>query len=118
MLNIGNLNDNEVLTITAKGKLKEEDYNRVLPQLEQLLQEHEKLRFFIKLDDFQGFEPEALWKELKFDKKHRDEFGKTAVVGDRKWEELGTKLSDLFFRAEVRFFESEGSDKAWEWVNN
>lgn len=118
MLKIGYLNDNHVLTITAAGMVTRDDYNDALPALEEMLNQHDKLRFFIKLDDCSGFKPGALWEDLKFDFKHKSQFGKTAVVGDKKWEEWGIKLSRPFFEDEIRFYPVEQSDEAWEWVNH
>lgn len=118
MLNIDNLNENRVLTITASGKLTEEDYNALLPELEKLLNRHGTIHFFIQLKNFSGFETGALLEDIKFDYGHKDQYGKTAIVGDKKWEEWGTKFSSLFFDFEMRFFYNEQKDEAWNWVNS
>jgi uncharacterized protein YjbI with pentapeptide repeats len=52
--------------------ITKEDYERLLPELEKLLDNHSRLRFFIKLENLSGFDTEALWKEIKFDYKHID----------------------------------------------
>jgi len=118
MLRIDNLNENQVLTIRASDRLTKEDYNRLLPELEQMLEKHSPLRFYIKLEDLSGFEIEALVEDLKFDYKHKNQYGKTAIVGDKKWEEWGTKISKIFFDSEMKFFYKDQSDEAWSWVNN
>jgi hypothetical protein len=66
--------------------ITKEDYERLLPELEKLLDNHSRLRFFIKLENLSGFDTEALWKEIKFDYKHKNQYGRTATVGDKKWE--------------------------------
>jgi hypothetical protein len=38
------------------------------------------LRFYIKLDKLSGIEPEALRKDLEFDRRHKGRYGKTAIV--------------------------------------
>lgn len=118
MLTIDDLNDNKVLEISAKGKLTKDDYEIMLPQLENLLDRYGKLRFLIKLEDFKGIEAEALWDEIEFDREHMDEYGKTAVVGDRTWEDWGTKISNLFFDTEVKYFDRSHEEQARSWVNN
>ena len=118
MLKIEALNENRVVTITASGKLTKKDYDQLLPELEKLLHSLESLRCYIKLDDFTGFDLDALWEDIKFDQKHMDQYGKTAIVGDKKWEEWGTKFSALFFKSELKFFYKNHSDNAWEWVNS
>jgi len=118
MLTVENLNENKVLTITATGKLTKGDYTSMLPELVSLLKNHGLIRFYIKLEDFQGFEVEALWEDIKFDYEHQRQYGKTAIVGSKKWEELGTKFSSLFFGAEMKFFYKEQANDAWDWVNS
>lgn len=117
MLRIDKLNENDVLTVTASQKLTKEDFTAALPEIGQMLDAHGKLRFFIKLEDVSGIEPGALWEDLKFDVKHRRQYGKTAVVGDRKWEEWGAKLSNVLIDAEVKYFSKDKSDDAWRWIN-
>jgi len=69
MLRIDNLNQNQVVTITASGQLTKEDYAHLLPELEELLRENAPLRFYITLENFAGFEMGALWEDFKFDHK-------------------------------------------------
>ena len=46
---------------------------------------------------------ESMWQDLKFDAAHQGSFGPTAVVGNARWQEWGTKLSRPFFKAEMQF---------------
>lgn len=117
MLRIDNLNENRVLTLTASDKLTRKDYEHLLPDLEDMLNKHGTLRFYIMLEDLSGFDLGALWQEIKFDYKHKNQFGKTAIVGDKKWEEWSTTFSKLFFDSEMKFFYKDKSVEAWKWVN-
>lgn len=110
-------NENDVLTVSVSERLTKDDYQAFLPKLEKLFQQNRKLRFFIELQDFYGFEIGALWQDLKFDLKHKNQYGKAAIVGETKWEEWGTKISALFFASEMKFFPREQRDQAWQWVN-
>jgi hypothetical protein len=118
MLELGALNENNVQTVTVSGTLTEDDYTSLLPELEKLLKEHGTIRFYIKLQDFNGFEMEALWEDIKFDSKHQSMFGRTAIIGQNKWEKWGTKFSSLFFDAEMKFFYEDQAEEAWKWVNS
>jgi hypothetical protein len=117
MLRIDNLTENKVLTITANGRITKEDYEQLLPELEELLNKHDSLRFYIELENLSGFEIGALWKDVKFDFKYKNQYGRTAIVGEKKWEEWGTKISRMFFDSEMKFFYEDQSDDAWNWVN-
>ncbi|WP_324262274.1 STAS/SEC14 domain-containing protein [Altererythrobacter sp. H2] len=68
--------------------------------------------------DFTGWDPGGIWRDLKFDAKHKDSFGRIAIVGDRKWEEWGTKVSDPHFRAKMKFFEPLERDAAESWARD
>ena len=52
-----------------------------------------------------------------FDFKYKNQYGRTAIVGDKKWEEWGTKISRMFFDSEMKFFYEDQSDDARNWVN-
>ncbi|MCW8126541.1 STAS/SEC14 domain-containing protein [Microbulbifer halophilus] len=117
MLKMDQVNENRVLTITASGTLTADDYRQLLPELEKKLDEYGQLRFYIKLEDFDGFEPGAIWEDLKFDREHADQYGRTAIIGEQKWEEWGTRFSGLFMNAEIRFFYKDQQLEAWDWVN-
>lgn len=117
MIILGEMNDNHVLPMLVQNTITKDDFARVLPQMESLLNRHDEVRFYIKLEDFSGYELETLWQELKFDVQHLNEYGKTAVVGQKEWEKWGTKVSSLFTDAEMKFFPDEQADKAWDWVN-
>jgi len=111
-------NENDVLTVSISQHLTKDDYQQFLPKLEKLFQQNRKLRFFIELKDFYGFEIGALWEDLKFDLKHKNQYGKAAIVGETKWVEWGTKIAALFFASEMKFFSKEQRDEAWQWVNS
>lgn len=118
MLKSRGLDEDGVFSVKAGGKVTREEYERLLRVVEDLLQNHDSLRFYIKLVDFSGLEARALWDDLKFDFKHKNQYGKTAIVGDQKWEEWATKLSGMFFDAEMKFFQTDQSDKAWTWIHS
>ena len=111
MLEITKRDSNE-LEIVAGGKLEKTDYDRMVPRLEEAAEDG-PLRVIVRLDDFRGWTPRALLEELRYDVRHRDDFEKVAVVGEKKVEELATKISEPFFSGDVRFFETLGAARAW-----
>ncbi len=104
--------DTDGLEIEAQGTLDEKDYQRVVPQLEEAAEDG-KLRVLIRLDDFHGWTPRGLIEELRYDLRHRDDFARIAVVGDKKLEEWATKLTRPFFSGDVKFFDNVGAARAW-----
>lgn len=106
----------DLVEIDASGKLSGADYDRLVPELERLASERGQLRLYIVLRDFRGWDLEGAWRDLKFDIEHQDEMDRIAIVGEKTWEKWGTKLSEPFFKADVRFFTPDHAAEARAWL--
>jgi hypothetical protein len=102
--------------IEATGKLTANDYKELIPALEGLAGERGPLRLYIELENFEGWTPSALWKDIEFDATHQDDMERVAIVGEGALEKWGVKLSKPFFKADVRFFPRERAEDAQEWL--
>jgi len=108
--------DRDYLVCRVAGRLSRKDYQAAIPELENALALAKRpLRLLIVLEDFHGWEIGGLWEELRFDVRHKDDFGRIAVVGDSKLEQWGTYFSKPFFGAEMRYFDwnDRGEAEAW-----
>ena len=105
----------KLAVIRTDGEVSEEDYERVVPRLEELIQEHGKVRLLLDVTQFEGATPGALWEDLKFDAQHLNDFEKVAVVGDESWEDAATELASPLTDAKVKTFgpEEEGQARTW-----
>ena len=56
-----------IVICTVAGKLVRSDYERFSSRFDGMLQQHGKLRVLFEMKDFHGWEPSALWDEIKFD---------------------------------------------------
>ncbi len=66
---------------------------------------------------FDGWSLRAAWVNTVFDVKHRNDFGKVSVVGAPRWEECCVNVTAaLVMRGELRTYERERLDAAWQWV--
>ena len=110
--------ENGLLWIRAGGRLEDEDYNRFVPQFERIAErEAGTVPMVIELaPDFSGWDLGGRWRDLKFDVRHKDCFGRIAIIGDSKWEEWGTEMSSSLFRAEMKFFQPSQRSHAESWV--
>lgn len=104
-----------VLHVVADGLLTTEDYVTFVPRFERLAQVASPI--LIELGPgFTGWTLGALWRDLKFDVEHQRQFGRMAVLGDKRWEKWGSEASNLVFPGETRFFEGEALDEALRWL--
>lgn len=106
----------DIVEVRLFGQLTREDYEAVVPVLEQLLDHHDKLRFLVFMEDFHGWKPSAFWEEMKFDFRHRDRIGSIAMIGDSTWQKLTANLSKIFLSAPVRFFGKDKLAEARSWL--
>lgn len=110
--------DNGILRLKATGKLTDEEIKRVVPQIEEIMSLDDKIRILIELEDFDGWTLKGLWQDLKFDVAHHDDMDRVAIVGDRRWQEWGTRLSSPFFKAEMRYFDRDQKPEAETWLTS
>ncbi len=107
---------NAIIKALVSGKLSKEDYDAVLPEAERSIAKHGKIYVLVELQDFKGWEMEAMWERMKFDTKHFDDIERIAVVGTKKWHEWLDQFSSPFSIAKTRYFQPGESEKALNWL--
>ncbi|EDY21292.1 UspA domain protein [Chthoniobacter flavus Ellin428] len=107
----------KVMEVHLNGTLTKEDYARFVPDTEELIRQHEKIRMLIIMDDFQGWDAGALWEDIKWDMKHFNHIERVAAVGDRKWEKWMCSFCKPFTTATVRYFDMAQLPEARAWLN-
>ena len=111
---------NNVLAISAKGRVTAEDYESVLiPAVEAKIKEHGKIRLLYHLgDEFTGFEAGAMWDDAKVGLKHLTAWEKVAVVTDVDWVRSLTKLFGFVMHGRVKVFENNQLSEAEDWIKS
>ena len=110
------VHEDNTFAIRVSGKVHHEDYQKFLPELEELIKENEKISLLIEFDDFHGADMAAFKDDFNFGREHNDDFYKLAVVGDKKWLKWMTLLSKPFIKAEIKYFERSDLQNAWDWL--
>ncbi len=108
-----------IIGVKASGKVTAADYTDVIiPAMDRMLADHDKARFVYYLsDEFEGFEVGAMWDDIKYAGGHHEKFDKIALVGGPRWIDWTTKIVGHFMKdTEVRTFEGDQLDEAWQWV--
>ncbi|MDF1816274.1 MAG: STAS/SEC14 domain-containing protein [Verrucomicrobiales bacterium] len=106
----------EYLEMKVSQKLHKPDYEHFIPEIEELINHHGKLRILLCLRDFHGWDLEALWQDIKFDLKHFNDIEMLAVVGETKWEKWMVTFCQPFTTAEIRYFDVEEYAQAKDWI--
>ena len=106
----------QVVGLKLSGTLHDDDYKRFVPMMEGIFTVVGKVRLFIQLEDFHGWDLHAAWDDLEFGLKHYSDFERIAMVGDRKWEEWMANFCKPFTNAKVKYFDRSEVDAAWTWI--
>jgi hypothetical protein len=108
--------DGKILNVLVSDKLTKEDYERLGPEFETLIQQHGKIRVLLEMEDFEGWQAGALWEDLQLSFEHYDDIERLAMVGDKAWEKGMAQFCKPFTTAEVRYFELHEIDQARKWI--
>ena len=104
--------------VKVTGKLTKEAYEKLVPVVDQQIQEHGKLRILFETHDFHGWTAGALWEDLKFDFKHWKDIERLAIVGESKWEAGMAVFCKPFTMAKVRYFDHAKLEEAKSWIES
>jgi hypothetical protein len=107
-------NSGNVLVVNVSGKLAHADYREFLPKLEAIVREHGKAFLLVHLEDFHGWEIDAVWDDIRLGLTRGGDFGCCAIVGEKKWQKWITRLVRPFFK--VKYFDKSELLEAWRWV--
>ena len=114
-IGIERINDHFFLTLRIIGKLTHEDYGTITPMIESALEgvKEAKIKVFLDASELEGWEMRAAWDDFKLGIKHGKEFEKIAILGNKRWQELATKISAWFISGESKYFEDGREALNW-----
>ena len=115
-IGIERVNDNFFLSFKAIGKLTHDDYLTITPMIESALLgvKQPKIKAIFDASQLDGWELRAAWDDFKLGLKHGSEFEKIAIYGNKRWQEMSSKIGSWFISGEVKYFEDY--DEALEWL--
>jgi len=105
-----------MVTIQATGVLQKEDYEKVVPALEEKIERAGTLDALIDIQGVEKVEPAAMLEDLRFGLRDMDNFRRVAVVGGGKLGDVATKIAKPFFEGEMRHFEPGQIASARQWL--
>lgn len=112
------LKDENTVELDMQGEVTAEDYKQIAPQLKKYFTERGKMKFLIVLDRVKSFTLGAVFQDIKIDIQNFKNMGTTAVVGDRKSQEIITKVADKLYPEKIRYFDDSNMKGANEWLSS
>ena len=111
-----------VLTIRLAGELTANDYEAAAPEFENALVLNKgPARILIRVEDFRGWDLDALWKGLRVEAAFAGRLGRgdrIAIVGETGAEKWSANLAALFLQPTVEYFSLENEEEASRWLKS
>ncbi|MGD9047869.1 MAG: STAS/SEC14 domain-containing protein [Anaerolineae bacterium] len=100
------------------GKIAAEDYELLLPRLDEAIAAHGKINLLVVMGDFEGWNGlDAAKADFRLGTQQYRQVERAAFVGQGKWQKRLVKIMDPFTRhTEERFFEHDQLEAAWLWA--
>ena len=108
-----------VIAVRCTSRVTKEDYDSVLvPAVQEVLRTHENARVYYEIDDgFTGFEPGAMWEDLKVGLGHFSRWDRIAIVTDIEWIKAAVRFFAFLFPATTRLFSRAEAAQARAWIS-
>ena len=118
MLQITDIKSENVVATIASGKLSQHDLEKIHPLIHSILEKGLRVRWYLEMNDFQGWHIEGLWKDFSKDVEHEKEYEKIALVGEKKWRKWATQFMKPFCNAEIKYFGPDQKQEAKIWIES
>ena len=107
-----------VLGLEAIDDVEEEDYrNVIVPAVEAAIAEHGTVRLVYVLGpEFDEYEGEAVWEDLRLGARHPASFDRIAVVTDARWAGPAIKVFSVLWPGQARAFPLADLEAAKRWA--
>jgi len=116
MLQIIDIKHDNVIATIANGKLQQQDIEKVHPIIHAILDKGLKIRWYLEMNNFEGWNIKGLWKDFKMDVAHERDYERIAVVGEKKWQEWAREFMKPFTNANIKYFEISQKEDAKKWI--
>ena len=105
-----------VLEVRVTGKLTKDAYQRLVPIVDNQIEQFGKLRILFTMHDFHGWTVGAMWEDTKFDLKHWKDIERLAIVGEKQWEQGMATFCKPFTTAKIKYFDHTQTEEARAWL--
>ncbi|MDG5786798.1 STAS/SEC14 domain-containing protein [Evansella sp. AB-P1] len=116
MITIKPKNKEAIMEVIVNGKITTEDIEEFEMIFKEKKENYGKINLLMEVHEIQGYSMNAVMEDLKFSANHWKEFNKIAVITDKKWIGLGSKISNILPGVEVKHFDFDEKEKALYWL--
>ena len=107
-----------VLGLEAVDDVEKEDYeNVIVPAIDEAIAQHGKVRLVYVLGpEFDDYEGEAVWEDLKLGVRRPTSFERVAIVTNARWAGPAIKMFSVLWPGQARAFPLSELESAKRWA--
>lgn len=106
-----------VLRITASEQLKADDFRKIAPQVDSIINQYGTIRLLIDASGFKGWENiPAFEHHAGFVKRHQQKVERIAVIAGQDWQHWLIGAVRIFLHPEVRAYDKAHENEALKWI--
>ncbi|PQZ30199.1 STAS/SEC14 domain-containing protein [Ochrobactrum vermis] len=112
-------NREDVFAFAIEGHLDDASMENLYGLLDAAYETHEEIDLLIRLTGYEGFDWTAAFSEsmLSMRAKSLKKLRHYAIVGGPLWIQASITLMQPFLSIELRAFEADEENEAWEWLS-
>ncbi|MCA1925794.1 MAG: STAS/SEC14 domain-containing protein [Thiobacillus sp.] len=101
------------VTVSVMGQFTLEDYREFEQAVGYGIQFQGEVNVLFDLRDMLSYSLDVAWKELRFSREHKHDFGRIAVLTGDQWVAWSMWINRLFMSADIRLFDDLAQAQAW-----
>ena len=118
MINVLKNQGENLIIVRAHGGLEKKDFEKINPVIEEFSKGSSHIKLFIELEEINHVKPDTIMEDMRSHLRYNNSVKQIAVVGNKDWERIFTRLSEPFVSAEVRYFPESRSLEALNWIES
>jgi hypothetical protein len=116
MLEILSETRDNLLAVRVRDKLAIPDFDQYRNLLRDLMQRYKEVHLYYEMVNVEWVQPVAAIENGLFDMIHGLDYGRVAMVGEKKWQEWAAKLISPVKKKGVLYFDLAEKERAMKWV--
>ncbi len=106
-----------LLGLAIVGRLEVADYEKISYHIQDVAEQHTKVRVFLEIVQLKAPSFRALWEDIKTSVKHYNDIERVAIVGDQAWLKASVKVGDLLTPGlDMAAFAASDRQRAMNWL--
>lgn len=105
-----------LLAVRVSEELTVADFDRYRNLLREIMQQHKEAHLYYEMVGLEWVQPIAAIENGLFDVVHGLDYGRVAMVGEKKWQEWAARLISPVKKKGIRYFDLAEKEQAMAWV--